>query len=186
WDEYGIAYNRPSHDITIRRITGSSPYAGIAIGSESSGSIHNVTAEDITLYNSGFGVHIKTNIGRGGTVQNIRISGLYMENVRTGIRISGATGDHPDDKFNPKALPIVRDIMIKNVKGVKVQHAGLVQGLRDSPFTNVCLSNVTLTDPKASPPWKCSDVTGAAVKVSPLPCAELVATTQGGSCGDQI
>lgn len=186
WDEYGIAYNRPSRDITIRRITGSSPFAGIAIGSETSGGIQNITVENITLYNSGIGIHIKTNIGRGGSIQGITISGVYLEKVRTGIKISGDTGDHPDDKFNPTALPIVTGITIKNVWGIKVERAGMVQGLKDSPFTNLCFSNVTLTGTKSSPIWKCSDVVGAANKVNPTPCPELTATTQqGGSCENQ-
>ncbi|CAH8277848.1 unnamed protein product [Arabidopsis lyrata] len=186
WDEYGIAYNLPSRDITIRRITGSSPFAGIAIGSETSGGIQNVTVENITLYNSGIGIHIKTNIGRGGSIQGITISGVYLEKVRTGIKISGDTGDHPDDKFNTSALPIVRGITIKNVWGIKVERAGMVQGLKDSPFTNLCFSNVTLTGTKSTPIWKCSDVVGAASKVNPTPCPELTTTTQqGGSCENQ-
>ncbi|GJX03121.1 probable polygalacturonase [Tanacetum coccineum] len=62
WDEYGIAYNRPSNDITIRRITGSSKFAGIAVGSETSGGVYNVLAEHKTLSNMGVGIHLKTNI----------------------------------------------------------------------------------------------------------------------------
>jgi hypothetical protein len=32
--EYGIAYGRPSSGITVRRVRGSSPFSGVAIGSE--------------------------------------------------------------------------------------------------------------------------------------------------------
>lgn len=186
WDEYGIAYNRPSRDITIRRITGSTSFAGIAIGSETSGGIQNVTVENITLFNSGIGIHIKTNTGRGGSIQGITVSGVHMEKVRTGIKISGDTGDHPDDHFNTSALPVVRGITIKNVWGIKVERAGMVQGLKDAPFTNLCFSNVTFTGTKGPPIWKCSDVVGAADKVNPTACPELTtAAQQGGSCENQ-
>ncbi|KAJ7952132.1 Pectin lyase-like superfamily protein [Quillaja saponaria] len=184
WDEYGIAYGRHSSGITIRRLTGSSPFAGIAVGSETSGGVENVIAEHINLYNMGIGIHIKTNVGRGGFIKNITVSDVYMENARKGIKLSGDVGDHPDDKFNPIALPVVKGIRIKNVWGVKVQQAGLIQGLRNSPFSEICLSDINLrgeTGPR-SPPWKCSDVSGAARQVSPWPCSELATSHQTGSC----
>ncbi|XP_052210015.1 probable polygalacturonase [Diospyros lotus] len=178
WDEYGIAYGIPSHDITIRRITGSSPFSGIAVGSETSGGILDVLAEHITLYNMGVGIHVKTNIGRGGIIRNITVSNVYMENVRKGIKIAGDVGDHPDDKFNPNALPVVKDITIKDVWGENVQQPGSIHGIKNSPFTGICLSNINLGTPPIKTPWQCSDVVGSAVKVSPWPCSELAATHQ--------
>ena len=126
WDEYGIAYGRPSYGITIRRLTGSSPFAGIAIGSETSGGVENVLAEHINLFNMGVGIHIKTNSGRGGLIKNITVAHVYVENARQGIKIAGDVGGHPDEKFNPNALPVVKGITIKNVWGVKVNQAGSV------------------------------------------------------------
>ncbi|KAE8710809.1 Regulatory components of ABA receptor 3 [Hibiscus syriacus] len=142
WDEYGIAYAHPSSYITIRRVTGTTRFAGIAVGSETSGGVENVLAENIILYNTGVGVHIKTNIGRGGFIKNITVSEVFMEN-----------------------------------------RAGSMQGLKDAPFTGICLSNVSLHSMAGlTPPWKCSYVSGAAVEVSPWPCAELTSPQQGGSC----
>ncbi|KAJ7945034.1 Pectin lyase-like superfamily protein [Quillaja saponaria] len=186
WDEYGIAYGQLSSNITIRRLTGSSPFAGIAVGSETSGGVENVLAEHINLYNMGVGIHIKTNIGRGGFIRNITVSDVYMENARKGIKLSGDVGDHPDDKFNPNALPVVKGITIKNVWGVKIQQAGLIKGMRNSPFTEICLSDINLggvTGPR-SPSWKCSDVSGAAHQVSPWPCSELASTLTTGLCSN--
>lgn len=183
WDEYGIAYGRPSYDITIRRVTGSSPFAGIAVGSETSGGVENVLAEHINLFNMGVGIHIKTNNGRGGLIKNITVSHVYVENARQGIKIAGDVGGHPDDKYNPNALPVVKGITIKNVWGVKVLQAGLIKGLKNSPFTEICLSDINLhgvTGPR-SPTWKCSDVFGAAHQVSPWPCSQL-SSQQSGSC----
>ncbi|KAK4338495.1 hypothetical protein RND71_042982 [Anisodus tanguticus] len=185
WDQYGIAYGRPSHSITIRRITGSSPFAGIAVGSETSGGVVDVLAEHINLFNMGVGIHIKTNIGRGGMIRNITVSNVYMENTRTGIKIAGDVGDHPDEKFNPNALPVVKGIKMKDIWGVKVLQAGLIRGLKNSPFSGICLSNINLhgNNPGLrNSPWKCSDVSGAAIQVSPWPCAELTSSQQTGAC----
>lgn len=186
WDEYGIAYGRPSSDITIRRVRGSSPFAGIAIGSETSGGVENVYAEHINLYNVGVGIHIKTNIGRGGYIRNITVSNVYMEKARKGIKIAGDVGDHPDDKFNPNALPVVKGITFKDIWGIQVQQAGLILGLKNSPFTGICLSNINLHGMTGtrSPPWKCSDVSGAAHLVSPLQCSELSSAQQANSCSN--
>ncbi|KFK28938.1 hypothetical protein AALP_AA7G068200 [Arabis alpina] len=183
WDEYGIAFNRPSSNITIRRITGSSPFAGIAIGSETSGGIKNIFAEHISLSNMGVGVNIKTNIGRGGYIKNIKISNVYVENAKYGIKINGETGDHPDANYNPNALPIVKGIHIKNVWGFNVQNAGSIQGLKGSPFTEICLSEINLHGSLNSyRTWKCSDVIGTSLKVSPWPCSELRTTGGSNSC----
>ncbi|KAG7035482.1 putative polygalacturonase [Cucurbita argyrosperma subsp. argyrosperma] len=188
WDEYGIAYGRSSYDITIRRISGSSPFAGVAVGSETSGGVSNVLAEHLSLYDMGVGINIKTNIGRGGFIKNITISDVYMESSRKGVKIASDTGDHPDDKFDPNALPIVKDITIKNVRGENVQQAGSIYGLRNSPFTGICLSNINLrgTARPRSVPWTCSYVSGAALLVSPWPCSELTSTQQDGVCSNNF
>lgn len=185
WDEYGIAYGRASSEITIRRVTGSSPFAGIAIGSETSGGVQNILAEHINLYDMGVGVHLKTNIGRGGYIKNINISNVYMDNARTGIKIAGDVGDHPDENFNPNALPVVKNVNIRVVWGNNVLQPGLIRGLSGSPFTGICLSNINLntgTEPRRTAPWLCSDVMGAAVGVSPWPCAELATSRQTSQC----
>ncbi|KAL6280572.1 hypothetical protein ACE6H2_017453 [Prunus campanulata] len=186
WDEYGIAYGRPSSGITIRRVRGSSPFAGIAVGSETSGGVENVLAEHINLYNMGIGIHIKTNIGRGGFIRNITVSDVYMEKVRRGIKIAGDVGDHPDDKYNQNALPVVKGITLKDIWGLQVQQAGVILGLKNAPFTGICLSNINLhgMTGSRSPPWKCSDISGAAHLVSPLQCSELSSAQQASTCSN--
>lgn len=183
WDEYGIAFGRASRSITIRRVTGSSPYAGIAVGSETSGGVVDVLAEHITLYNMGIGIHLKTNIGRGGVVRNITLSNVYMENARIGIKISGDVGDHPDEYYNKNAIPVLKNVVIKNVWGERVQQPGLIRGLRNAPFTDICLSNIQLGGAR---PWECSDVVGAAIQVSPWPCAQLTGRQQLGACSSSF
>ncbi|KAL0371905.1 UNVERIFIED_CONTAM: putative polygalacturonase [Sesamum calycinum] len=155
WDEYGIAYGRPSHDITIRRVTGSSPFAGIAVGSETSGGVEDILAEHINLFNMGFGIHLKTNI---------------------------------DENYNPKALPVLKDVKIKDIWGDRVQQPGLIRGLKNAPFSGICLSNISLggTTGQRDLPWQCSDVSGGAVQVSPLPCSELTSSQQIGACASSF
>ncbi|RRT68893.1 hypothetical protein BHM03_00023687 [Ensete ventricosum] len=185
WDEYGIAYGRPSSGITVRRLTGSSPFSGIAIGSETSGGVENVLVENINLYDVGIGIHIKTNVGRGGYIRNITISDVNMNNVRKAIRIAGDVGDHPDENFDPNAVPTVDGVTIKNVWGEEVEQPGSIEGIKNSPFTRVCLSNVKLWGVGASP-WKCTDVTGAALGVNPGPCPQLTSSFAMTPCSNDF
>ncbi|KMT11931.1 hypothetical protein BVRB_5g098950 [Beta vulgaris subsp. vulgaris] len=181
WDEYGLAFGRPSSDITIRRITGSSPFSGIAIGSEMSGGVENVLAEHINLFNMGVGIHLKTKVGRGGYIRNITVANIYIKNAKKGVKISGDVGDHADDKFDPKAIPVVQDIRMKSIWGENIQQPGLVKGIKNAPFTNICLSDINLygSFKLRTRPWECSDVEGSSLEVSPWPCSELLSS---GSC----
>lgn len=185
WDEYGIAYGRPSRGITIRRVSGSSPFAGIAVGSETSGGVEDVLAEHINLFNMGVGIHLKTNIGRGGVIRNITVSDVYMDKARKGIKIAGDVGDHPDEKYDPNALPLLKEVTIKHVRGVRVQQPGLLHGLKNAPFTGICLSNITLNG-ATTLAWQCSYVSGAAFQVSPLPCTQLSSGQQTGACSSSF
>ncbi|KAG6495534.1 hypothetical protein ZIOFF_043360 [Zingiber officinale] len=183
WDEYGMAYAHPSSGITVRRITGSGPFAGFAIGSETSGGIANVLAENLNIFNTGIGIHIKTNSGRGGFILNITVSDVNLWNVRKGLRIAGNAGDHPDDRYNTNALPVVDKLTIKNVWGVRVLQPGSIQGIKKSPFTQICLSNIKLDIAAVKAvPWICSDVSGGALEVQPAACTNLTSTNGMNFC----
>lgn len=173
WDEYGISFGRPSSNITIRRIVGQGQSgAGISFGSEMSGGISDVRAEDIHLFNSMHGIRLKTSPGRGGYIRNIYISGVTMKHVKMAIRIQSNYGEHPDDKYDPKALPVVNRITIKNVTGEDIKLAGIFEGIDGDEFNGICLSNIVLnvTKPK---PWNCSYIKGYSDMVSPELCEPL-------------
>lgn len=173
WDEYGISFTRPSYDISIRHIVGETKSgAGIAFGSEMSGGVSEVWAEDIQIFNSKHGIIIKTSPGRGGYIQNISISNVIMKDVDVAIRIQGQHGEHPDEKYDPNALPVINMITIKDVEGVNIRIAGLLDGINGDKFSNICLSNIILV--VASPqPWECSYVQGYSNMVSPESCEPL-------------
>lgn len=176
WDEYGIAYGRPSSNIIVRRVTVSTPFAGIAIGSETSGGIKDILVENVNIYGSSVGIRVKTNVGRGGIIRNITFSDIYLENVITAIKFSGNTGDHPDAGYNPLALPVVGDIAVMNVVGKSIRNAGSMMGLKGSPFSNICLANIHLqgkVTESTGDSWQCSAVEGVSIGVTPAPCQQL-------------
>ncbi|CAL0300937.1 unnamed protein product [Lupinus luteus] len=183
WDEYGIAYGKPTENVHIRKVnlkafSGSS----LAFGSEMSGGISNVLVEDVHIFNSNSGIEFRTTKGRGGYMKDIFMSDIQMENVYTAIAATGHYGSHPDDKFDRNALPLLDHITVKDVTGTNITNAGSFVGIEESPFTNICLSNITLsTNSVSTITWECSNVSGFSDSVFPKPCPDLESPSNSSS-----
>ncbi|GKV31416.1 hypothetical protein SLEP1_g40106 [Rubroshorea leprosula] len=184
WDEYGIAYGRPTTKVHIRRVhlqsfSGSS----IAFGSEMSGGISNIQVEQVHLYNSLSGIELRTTRGRGGYIKEIIVSDADMQNVETAFGATGYCGVHPDDKFDPSALPTLDKVTFQNIIGTNVTIAGNFTGIEESAFTSICLSNISLSTIPTSPTtWECSYVSGFSESVFPEPCPDLKNLNTSSTC----
>ncbi|KAG6422316.1 hypothetical protein SASPL_118884 [Salvia splendens] len=178
WDEYGMAYGKPTTNVHVRNVRLQSfAGSGVAFGSEMSGGISSILVEHIHVHDSQVGIELKTAVGRGGYMTDISISDTVMDNVQQGIKATGHCNSHPDNKFDPQALPVVSDIRFKNILGSNITSAGKFFGIDRSPFTSICLSNVSFylnSDPTTS--WKCLNVLGSSFDVSPMPCPELLSS----------
>ncbi|KAA8543065.1 hypothetical protein F0562_021440 [Nyssa sinensis] len=186
WDEYGIAYGRPTTYVHVRDVhLRSSSGAGLAFGSEMSGGISNILVERLHVHDTFIGIEIKTSRGRGGYIEDILISQVKMENVQMALVATGLCESHPDDKFDPRALPVINGITFKNIIGTNITTAGKFVGIYESPFTSICLSNIsfTITSDPPSTSWVCSDVLGFSEAVSPEPCPDLQSPYSNSSSG---
>lgn len=173
WDEYGIAYGMPTKQLVIRRLTCISPTSAvIALGSEMSGGIQDVRAEDILAINSESGVRIKTAVGRGGYVKDIYVRRMTMKTMKWAFWMTGNYGSHADNNFDPNALPVVQNINYRDMVAENVTIAANLEGISSAPFTGICISNVTIELAKKAKkvPWTCSDVAGISSGVTPMPC----------------
>ncbi|KAL1813792.1 hypothetical protein ACET3Z_023857 [Daucus carota] len=173
WDEYGIAVGMPTNHVIIRRLTCISPdSAVIALGSEMSGGIQDLRAEDITAINSESGVRIKSAPGRGGYVKDIYVRGMTLHTMKYVFWMTGAYGSHPDEGYDPKALPEVKNINFRNIAAENVTMAADLSGIKDDPYTGICISdaviNLSLKPKKVQ--WNCTDVSGITSNVVPPPC----------------
>ncbi|WP_431225026.1 glycoside hydrolase family 28 protein [Serratia sp. L9] len=77
-----------THDFYIARNTFLEG-RGLSIGSESSGGIRNILAEDNTFENAMYGIRIKSPRGKGGLVSNVVYKNTEMTNVETPIVLAG-------------------------------------------------------------------------------------------------
>nr|CAD1816927.1 unnamed protein product [Ananas comosus var. bracteatus] len=134
WDGYGISYARPTTEIQITKVAlQSAAGAALAFGSEMSGGISDVRAEQLYIYNSSTGVSFRTTLGRGGFVEKTVISNSVLENVREAIRFDGHSGGHPDDHYDPSEIPIIRKITLKSIVGSNISVAGTFQASKTIP-----------------------------------------------------
>ncbi|XP_042448571.1 probable polygalacturonase [Zingiber officinale] len=175
WDEYGIAYGMPSQHIVVRRLTCISPTSAvIALGSEMSGGIQDVRAEDITAFGSESGVRIKTAVGRGAYVRDVYVRRMNLDGMKWVFWMTGSYKSHPDDKYDPNAIPVVEGISYSEVVARNVTTAARLEGIPNAPFRGICISNVTVALAKPSKmPWYCADVEGISSGVTPPACAPL-------------
>ncbi|XVF35162.1 hypothetical protein REPUB_Repub18cG0121200 [Reevesia pubescens] len=176
WDQYGIAYGRPSKNILIRNlIVRSMVSAGVSIGSEMSGGVSNVTVENLLVWSSRRAVRIKTAAGRGGYVRHITYRNLTFDNARVGIVIKTDYNEHPDNDFDRKALPIVADISFIGIHGQGVRVPVRIHGSEDIPIRNVTFRDMSVgITYKKKHIFQCAFVQGRVIgTIFPAPCDNL-------------
>ncbi|CAM8950404.1 unnamed protein product [Rhodiola kirilowii] len=176
WDEYGIAFGMPTKQLVIRRLTCISPFsAAIALGSEMSGGIEDVRAEDITAINTESGIRIKTGIGRGAYVKDIYARKFTMHTMKWAFWMTGNYGSHPDNNFDPNAYPLIENINYRDMVVENATMAARLEGIAGDAFKGICISNVTIGLAKNTKKvaWTCADVEGVSSGVSPPPCGLL-------------
>ncbi|KAE8733903.1 putative polygalacturonase [Hibiscus syriacus] len=176
WDEYGIKFNMPTKQLVIRRFTCISPSsAAIALGSEMSGGIEDVRAEDIKAINTESGVRIKTGGGRGAYVKNIYVRNMTLNTMKYVFWMTGDYGSHLGDQFDPNAFPVIEGINYRDIVADNVTLSAQLDGIGRHPFTDICISNVDikLTAKPKEVQWNCTEIQGVTNRVSPEPCGLL-------------
>ncbi|CAK9134228.1 unnamed protein product [Ilex paraguariensis] len=176
WDQYGIAYGRPSTNIRIRNVVVRSMIsAGVSIGSEMSGGVSNISVENLLVWNSKRAIRIKTSPGRGGQVRHITYRNLTLNNVRVGVVIKTDYNEHPDEGYDPKALPIIEDISFIGIRGQGVRIPVRIYGSSEIPVRNVTFQDMSVgITYKKKRIFQCAYVQGRVIgRIFPAPCENL-------------
>lgn len=182
WDQYGIAYARPSTNILIRNVIVQSMIsAGVSIGSEMSGGVSKINVENLLVWNSKRGIRIKTSPGRGGYVRQITYKNVTLENVRVGIALKTDYNEHADEGYNPDALPIIEDINFDGIHGHGVRIPVRIYGSEQIPVRNVTFHDMSVgITYKKKHIFQCSFVQGRVIgKIFPTPCMNLDVYDEG-------
>src|SRR5690606_26462533 len=81
-DRSGRKVNIPAENYTITNCTMLRGHGGVVIGSEMSGGVKNIAITNCIFDGTDRGIRIKSARGRGGVVEDIRVSNIIMRNIR--------------------------------------------------------------------------------------------------------
>merc|ERR1712151_1310442 len=170
---FGRTFGRPSQDIVARRIH-IEHGAGPTVGSETSGSVFNVTFEDFTLHGGEIGPTMKSAMGRGGSVRGVtwrNISGSDVGGVlkaRLNMLQINLLYEGTRPPQNQSEIPDISDLLFEDVRFAKGPgFAASLQGLPERPVRNVVFRRVEF--PEDAPFGPCSHVEGTCEDVNRCP-----------------
>ncbi|MBC3875810.1 pectinesterase family protein [Undibacterium flavidum] len=87
---------------------------GMSIGSETNSGVRRILVQDLSLDGTTSGLRIKSDVSRGGIVEQVRYEDVCIRNSKRPIDI--------DTRYDPKALgdkiPQYRDIVLENVRSL--------------------------------------------------------------------
>ena len=149
-DLQGRRIGRPTENVTITNSKMLKGVSGVAIGSEQSGGVKNITIKDCIFNGTDRGLYIKSMRGRGGIVEDIHYKNISMTNIKYQAIIIGfwwAAGDSPRkvEPFSDKT-PVFRDIKFEDIKAdvLDSKYSVDITGLPESLLTNVELKNINI------------------------------------------
>ncbi|MBQ9008509.1 MAG: glycoside hydrolase family 28 protein [Clostridia bacterium] len=140
-DRDGRMANIPCENILIEHNTFADGHGGIALGSEMSGGIRNVLAENnhFTSPNLTYALRFKTNAKRGGFIESVMLCDSTIEHV-------GAAAVHGtmlyEDGPNGDSLPVFRDITIDTLTAHGGDYGIFLEAFPQVPITGLTLSHI--------------------------------------------
>jgi polygalacturonase len=136
----GRRLNAPSQNIIIQGCEMKDGHGGITVGSEISGGVRNLFAENCRLDspNLDHGLRVKNNAMRGGLLED-----LYFRNIQVGqVAHAAVTIDfNYEEGDKGKFTPVVRNFAVSNLRSGKSKYALDVQGFKRAPIFNLSLED---------------------------------------------
>jgi polygalacturonase len=138
----GRRLKAPSENLVIQGCRMRDGHGGVTVGSEISGGVRNVFAEDCRLDspNLDHALRVKNNAMRGGLLEN-----FYFRNIEVGqVAHAAITIDfNYEEGQNGNFTPVMRNFVVQSLKSGKSKFALDVQGFTNAPIYNLSLENCT-------------------------------------------
>jgi polygalacturonase len=148
-------YAAPCRDITITNCTLERGHGGVVIGSEMSGGVKNVVISNCVFIGTDRGIRIKSRRGRGGVIEDIRVSNLIMDGVLCPFTMNlyyhiGVRGDRTISDKSARDVdhgtPRLRRIAFSHITAREVKHAaGFLYGLAEMPLDDISLTDISIS-----------------------------------------
>ncbi len=165
-DADGIRVNRPTEYVVFRDCISRVGAAVVTVGSETSGSIRNIHVYNMKAIGTSAGVKIKSALTRGGTVENIYIHDIILENV--GVGLSFGLNWNPSYSYSKlpegyhmdsipehwkvmlqqvdkaQGIPKFKNLWVENLSGTGVKTGISANGMEDSMLENFTFKNIQI------------------------------------------
>ena len=133
----GNQINRPAKNIRLFDLAIRGGH-GIAIGSEQSGGVENITFRDCQLTNTLYGLELKAQNDRGGYIRQVTITDCLLDRFMAHPVAYNADGQAAQQ------LPIISDILVKNTRIVGQNPLVELKGLSMNKHSRFHRSNALL------------------------------------------
>jgi hypothetical protein len=175
-DAEGRKRAMPTQNMIVRGCTVYAAHGGFVIGSEMSGGARNIYVDNCTFIGSDIGLRFKTTRGRGGIVENINVSNIYMKDIpgeailfdmyymaKDPIPLAGEKRELPAVEFKKvdETTPQFRDFHISNVYCNGAAKGIFIRGLPEMHIKNITLENMVIQAEKGI---DIQEATGIALK----------------------
>jgi len=138
----GRRLNAPTENIIVQGCRMKDGHGGITVGSEISGGVRNLFAENCKLdsQNLDHALRVKNNAMRGGLLEHLHFRNLEVGEVAHAV----ITIDfNYEEGAKGSFTPVVRDYTVDGLRSAKSKHALDVQGLASAPVIDLRLTNCT-------------------------------------------
>jgi polygalacturonase len=138
----GRRLHAPSENIIVQNCTMKDGHGGVTMGSECSGDIRNVFAQDCRMDSPHLDrvLRFKNNAMRGGVIEHV-----YLRNVQAG-QVAGPAIEvdfHYEEGEKGPFTPVVRDVEVVNLTCKKSQTAWTLRGFEKAPVRDVRIRSCT-------------------------------------------
>ena len=160
-DEEGRKRGRPTENVIVDNCKVFKAHGGFVVGSEMSGGVRNISVKNCQFLGTDVGLRFKSNRGRGGLVENIYISDIYMFDIMTdsflfdlyyGGKSASESLEDGDETQSIVQIPAVtdetpsfRNIYVKNIVSRNARRAMFFNGLPEMNITNINVENAIIS-----------------------------------------
>lgn len=160
-DEPGRRRARPTENVIVDNCKVFQGHGGFVVGSEMSGGVRNVSVKNCQFLGTDVGLRFKSTRGRGGVVENIYISDIYMFNIVTdsylfdlyyggksaseSLEEDSVTSEDAKTIAVNEETPVFRNIFVKNIVSRNARRAMFFNGLPEMKISNIHIEDVIIT-----------------------------------------
>jgi polygalacturonase len=144
-DDDGREAGKPTENITITNCTMLKGHGGVVIGSEMSGGVRRVTISNCIFEGTDRGIRIKTMRGRGGVVEDIRVSNISMyDMINEGILITLRYQKTQPEPLSERT-PAVKNIHLSNINISNTNRPIAIYGLEERDVEQISFSDMQIS-----------------------------------------